>query len=160
MYLTVVSSTSHNNKTDIFSFWKDPPFSISSSVRWFLLIITQAWIAVMLLFYTILGSHRAQSQTSFPVWGSASLPRIPLCCHVWKQSAALMYNTSHARCSSAGAADNMAADVGMSVPGGVLCGSTECVCLCVCACVLCVFVCMYVCVCFGCFILSETKQNQ
>lgn len=29
-----------------------------------------------------------------PVCGSASLPRVPLCCHVWKQAAALMYNTS------------------------------------------------------------------
>lgn len=30
----------------------------------------------------------------FPVCRSASLPRVPLCCHVWKQAFALMYNTS------------------------------------------------------------------
>lgn len=29
-----------------------------------------------------------------PVCRSASLPRVPLCCHVWKQASALMYNTS------------------------------------------------------------------
>lgn len=30
----------------------------------------------------------------FPVCRSASLPRVPLCCHVWKRAFALMYNTS------------------------------------------------------------------
>ena len=30
----------------------------------------------------------------FPACRSASLPRVPLCCHVWKQAFALMYNTS------------------------------------------------------------------
>lgn len=30
----------------------------------------------------------------FQVCRSASLPRVPLCCHVWKQASALMYNTS------------------------------------------------------------------